>query len=107
MFVNVSPADYNTDEVRLAAPIASRTAGLNTYELQTINSLRYAKRVKDITNDAQKNAESEEINRLKGIIAKWGCLVPRPLLIPTFSRWCLLGYGLARLLMTWKCSLSY
>eukprot|EP00730_Choanoeca_flexa_P003788 TRINITY_DN11501_c0_g1_i2.p1 TRINITY_DN11501_c0_g1~~TRINITY_DN11501_c0_g1_i2.p1 ORF type:complete len:1254 (+),score=334.37 TRINITY_DN11501_c0_g1_i2:2090-5851(+) len=50
MFVNVSPADYNTDE--------------------TINSLRYAKRVKTITNDAQKNAESEEIDRLKNIINK-------------------------------------
>ncbi|EDQ93076.1 uncharacterized protein MONBRDRAFT_13526 [Monosiga brevicollis MX1] len=51
MFVNVSPADYNTEE--------------------TLNSLRYAKRVKTITNDAKKNAESEEIARLKGIIAKY------------------------------------
>lgn len=50
MFVNISPADYNTDE--------------------TITSLTYASRVKLITNDAQKNADNKEINRLKGIIAK-------------------------------------
>lgn len=50
MFVNISPADYNTDE--------------------TITSLTYASRVKLITNDAQKNADNKEINKLKGIIAK-------------------------------------
>ncbi|EDV27076.1 uncharacterized protein TRIADDRAFT_54631 [Trichoplax adhaerens] len=50
MFVNISPADYNTDE--------------------TLVSLTYASRVKLITNDAKKNAESKEIARLKGIIDK-------------------------------------
>lgn len=50
MFVNISPADYNSDE--------------------TITSLTYASRVKLITNDAQKNSENKEIARLKGIIAK-------------------------------------
>ncbi|KAK2562866.1 Kinesin-like protein KIN-14E [Acropora cervicornis] len=50
MFVNISPADYNTDE--------------------TVTSLTYASRVKLITNDAQKNADNKEITRLKGIIAK-------------------------------------
>lgn len=50
MFVNISPADYNTDE--------------------TVTSLTYASRVKLITNDAQKNSENKEINRLKAIIAK-------------------------------------
>ncbi|XP_065060252.1 myosin-2 heavy chain-like [Rhopilema esculentum] len=50
MFVNISPADYNTDE--------------------TITSLTYASRVKLITNDASKNAESKEVARLKGIITK-------------------------------------
>jgi len=50
MFVNISPADYNTDE--------------------TIVSLGYAARVKLITNDASKNADNKEIARLKGIISK-------------------------------------
>ncbi len=50
MFVNVSPADYNRDE--------------------TVTSLTYASRVKLITNDAQKNADSKEITRLKAIIKK-------------------------------------
>lgn len=50
MFVNVSPADYNADE--------------------TSNSLVYASRVKNITNDAQKNAESKEVARLKEIIGR-------------------------------------
>lgn len=50
MFVNISPADYNVDE--------------------TVVSLTYASRVKLITNDASKNADNKEINRLKGIIAK-------------------------------------
>lgn len=45
MFVNISPADYNTDE--------------------TVISLTYASRVKLITNDAQKNADNKEIARLK------------------------------------------
>eukprot|EP00736_Rhodelphis_marinus_P002018 Rmarinus@m.10383 len=48
MFVNISPADYNCDE--------------------TLTSLVYASRVKLITNDASKNAESKEIKRLKHII---------------------------------------
>ena len=50
MFVNISPADYNTEE--------------------TVTSLTYAARVKLITNDASKNAENKEIARLKGIITK-------------------------------------
>jgi len=50
MFVNVSPADYNCDE--------------------TITSLTYASRVKLITNDASKNAESKEVAKLKAMIAK-------------------------------------
>merc|ERR1712178_545415 len=50
MFVNISPSDYNADE--------------------TSNSLTYAQRVKLITNDASKNAESKEVNRLKQIIKK-------------------------------------
>ncbi|XP_067665807.1 uncharacterized protein [Haliotis asinina] len=50
MFVNISPADYNTDE--------------------TVISLTYASRVKLITNDASKNADNKEILRLKGIIQK-------------------------------------
>lgn len=49
MYVNISPADYNTDE--------------------TLTSLAYAARVKMITNDASKNQESKEITRLKGQIA--------------------------------------
>lgn len=48
MFVNISPADYNVDE--------------------TQTSLSYASRVKLITNSANKNAESEEISKLKAII---------------------------------------
>lgn len=48
MFVNLSPADYNTDE--------------------TVTSLQYASRVKLITNDASKNSESKEVARLQGII---------------------------------------
>lgn len=50
MFVNISPADYNTEE--------------------TVVSLTYAARVKLITNDASKNSDNKEIARLKGIIAK-------------------------------------
>jgi hypothetical protein len=48
MFVNVSPADYNQEE--------------------TQTSLQYASRVKLITNNANKNAESEMVNKLKNII---------------------------------------
>jgi hypothetical protein len=48
-FVNLSPADYNAEE--------SQT------------SLMYASRVKTITNNASKNAEKEEVTRLKKIIA--------------------------------------
>ena len=50
MFVNFSPADYNVDE--------------------TVSSLSYAARVKKIVNNASKQAESEEVARLKGIIKK-------------------------------------
>ncbi|KAF1789659.1 Kinesin-like protein [Phytophthora cactorum] len=48
MFVNISPADYNQEE--------------------TSTSLTYASRVKLITNSANKNSESEQVNRLKAII---------------------------------------
>jgi len=50
MFVNFSPADYNADE--------------------TSTSLMYASRVKKIVNNASKQAESEEVARLKQIIKK-------------------------------------
>ena len=50
MFVNFSPADYNADE--------------------TISSLNYAARVKKITNNAAKQAESEEVAKLKAMIRK-------------------------------------
>jgi hypothetical protein len=50
MFVNFSPADYNSDE--------------------TVSSLAYAARVKKITNNVSKSAETEEVTRLKKIIAK-------------------------------------
>mmetsp|Transcript_16795 Transcript_16795/g.25247 ORF Transcript_16795/g.25247 Transcript_16795/m.25247 type:complete len:1631 (-) Transcript_16795:170-5062(-) len=50
MFVNFSPADYNSDE--------------------TVTSLSYATRVKKITNNASKQAESEEVARLKALIKK-------------------------------------
>ncbi|KEP65414.1 UNVERIFIED_CONTAM: calmodulin-binding carboxy-terminal kinesin-like family protein, putative [Hammondia hammondi] len=45
MFVNISPADYNTDE--------------------TVTSLMYASRVKLITNDASKQVESKQLAALK------------------------------------------
>lgn len=50
MFVNFSPADYNADE--------------------TTTSLQYAARVKKIVNNASKQAESEEVARLKAIIKR-------------------------------------
>ena len=50
MFVNFSPADYNSDE--------------------TVTSLNYATRVKKITNNAAKQAESEEVARLKATVKK-------------------------------------
>ena len=50
MFVNFSPADYNSDE--------------------TVTSLNYASRVKKITNSAAKQAESEEVAKLKATIKK-------------------------------------
>jgi hypothetical protein len=50
MFVNFSPADYNADE--------------------TTTSLQYAARVKKIVNNASKQAESEEVTRLKAIIRR-------------------------------------
>lgn len=49
-FVNFSPADYNAEE--------------------TYSSLNYAARVKKIVNNVQKQSESAEISRLKGIIKK-------------------------------------
>ncbi|OXB71002.1 UNVERIFIED_CONTAM: hypothetical protein H355_012613 [Colinus virginianus] len=48
MFVNVSPADYNTDE--------------------TVTSLMYASRVKLITNDATKQVESKQLATMKDTI---------------------------------------
>ncbi|OQR97902.1 kinesin-like protein [Achlya hypogyna] len=48
MFVNISPADYNQEE--------------------TQTSLSYASRVKLITNNANKNSDSEEVAKLKAII---------------------------------------
>jgi hypothetical protein len=48
MFVNISPADYNAEE--------------------TSTSLQYAQRVKLITNVANKQQESAEVQRLKRII---------------------------------------
>jgi 16S rRNA U1498 N3-methylase RsmE len=50
MFVNFSPADYNVDE--------------------TVTSLSYAARVKKIVNSAAKQAESEEVAKLKSIIKR-------------------------------------
>jgi len=50
MFVNISPADYNVDE--------------------TIGSLSYAARVKEIKNSATKQIDSEEVVRLRGIIKR-------------------------------------
>ncbi|XP_065573823.1 uncharacterized protein LOC136035778 [Artemia franciscana] len=50
MFVNVSPAIYNLEE--------------------TLNSLTYASRAKQITNTASRLAESKEIVKLKAIISK-------------------------------------
>ena len=50
MFVNISPADYNSAESAI--------------------SLTYASRVKLITNNATKNADSKEVAKLKQIIAK-------------------------------------
>ena len=50
MFVNFSPADYNSDE--------------------TVSSLSYATRVKKITNNVARQAESEEVTRLKNIIKR-------------------------------------
>ena len=50
MFVNISPADYNRDE--------------------TLGSLDYAARAKLITNEAAKNADSEEVASLKSQVAQ-------------------------------------
>ena len=49
MFVNISPADYNEEE--------------------SVTAMQYAQRVKLITNDANKNADNEEVTKLKRIIA--------------------------------------
>eukprot|EP00002_Diphylleia_rotans_P010455 TRINITY_DN2090_c0_g2_i7.p1 TRINITY_DN2090_c0_g2~~TRINITY_DN2090_c0_g2_i7.p1 ORF type:complete len:110 (-),score=22.52 TRINITY_DN2090_c0_g2_i7:138-467(-) len=51
MFVNVSPADYNTDE--------------------TIQSLTYASRVKMIKNDVSKGVETKEIKKYKDRIKQY------------------------------------
>eukprot|EP00163_Fabomonas_tropica_P001958 TRINITY_DN11459_c0_g1_i1.p1 TRINITY_DN11459_c0_g1~~TRINITY_DN11459_c0_g1_i1.p1 ORF type:complete len:1569 (-),score=597.25 TRINITY_DN11459_c0_g1_i1:127-4833(-) len=59
MFVNISPADYNMDESFL--------------------SMSYAQRVKMITNDASKNVENKEVQKLKAVIAKLrkaGAVIP-------------------------------
>ena len=56
MFVNISPADYNCDE--------------------TLQALRYAARVKMITNDANAAAESAELDELKAQIRKLKKMVP-------------------------------
>ncbi len=45
MFVNISPADWNTEE--------------------TQTSLYYASRVKLITNESSKNVETKELSRMK------------------------------------------
>ena len=50
MFVNFSPADYNADE--------------------TVSSLSYAARVKKITNNVSRQAESEEVTKLKNLIKR-------------------------------------
>ena len=50
MFVNFSPADYNSDE--------------------TVSSLSYAARVKKIVNNAAKQQESEEISKLRAQIKR-------------------------------------
>eukprot|EP00162_Nutomonas_longa_P015234 comp22249_c0_seq5/m.52827 comp22249_c0_seq5/g.52827 ORF comp22249_c0_seq5/g.52827 comp22249_c0_seq5/m.52827 type:complete len:176 (+) comp22249_c0_seq5:2-529(+) len=50
MFVNFSPADYNTDE--------------------TVMSLTYASRCKLIKNDVTKNVETKEVQKLKKIITE-------------------------------------
>ena len=47
MFVTVSPALYNLEE--------------------TLTSLMYASRVKQITNSAARNADNKEITRLKNV----------------------------------------
>mmetsp|Transcript_12779 Transcript_12779/g.14374 ORF Transcript_12779/g.14374 Transcript_12779/m.14374 type:complete len:109 (-) Transcript_12779:19-345(-) len=48
MFVNVSPASYNTDE--------------------TNTSLGYAKRVKNIKNTATKNTKSKQYDKMNSVI---------------------------------------
>ena len=50
MFVNISPVEYNADE--------------------THSALVYAARVKLITNSAEKQQETQQIRRLKAIIAE-------------------------------------
>ncbi|XP_063612738.1 uncharacterized protein LOC134786171 [Penaeus indicus] len=50
VFVNASPAAYNADE--------------------TLISLMYATRIKQITNNVCKNADNKEITRLKSVISK-------------------------------------
>ena len=50
MFVNISPAEYNREE--------------------TIGSLKYASRAKDIKNDVTQMTDTAEISKLKDIIRK-------------------------------------
>jgi len=50
MFVNISPSNFNLDE--------------------TLMSLTYAARVKQVTNGATRNAESKEVARLKNVSLK-------------------------------------
>lgn len=82
MFVNISPADYNqvsrsTRNVVLVAELFAQPLNnwlllvrLPTHHVQeeTVTSLAYASRVKLITNNANKNQDSEEVARLKAII---------------------------------------
>lgn len=75
MFVNVSPADYNTDETVTSLTSVTSLSLQNAVILNNKQALfvnlalvcRYASRVKLITNDASKNAESKEIARLKNV----------------------------------------
>jgi len=50
MFVNVSPSNYNLEE--------------------TLVSLSYASRVKQVTNTATRNSDSKEVARLKNVSQK-------------------------------------
>jgi hypothetical protein len=74
MFVNISPADYNSvsdPDLTFAVCFTSNlTLGWfeNGEQDETVTSLAYAARVKLITNSANKNQDSEEVAKLKAII---------------------------------------